>query len=63
VGNPKKRYSDVTTDDTLDRQKFRQSCLAIASAKAKEVQSHAPADTFAPHLLLPDHIKTVLHNG
>jgi len=44
-------------------KKFRQSRLAIASAKAKEMQSHAQADTFAPHLLLPARTKTVFHSG
>ena len=42
-----------TGTQLIDSRQFRQSRLAIASAKAKEVQPNPQADTVAPHLLLP----------
>jgi len=35
--------------------------LDIISAKSKEVQPTPQVSPFAPHFLLPEHIKTVFH--
>ncbi|MDP2362140.1 MAG: hypothetical protein Q8M94_00055 [Ignavibacteria bacterium] len=46
----------TTVQHLTDRQKMGK---VNASAKSKEVQPHPQADTFEPHLLLPNRTKTV----
>ena len=51
VCNPKRRHDRQKTERKMKRQ-------ANASAKSKELQPNAQADTFAAHLLLPNRILT-----